>query len=140
MEWSELAEDNQPTPEMIGQFINSGLWKEINSFLQDTYGVQPQYSYSRCSAQRGWNVKYRKGGKSLCTLYPMSGFFIALVVVGDKELPEAERLMPSCSGYTQALWSRTSFSAGGRWLMLEVTDAQILDDVKELIKIRVKPR
>ncbi|WP_423245054.1 DUF3788 family protein [Heliorestis acidaminivorans] len=25
-------------------------------------------TYSKCSAQPGWNVKYKKSGKSLCTL------------------------------------------------------------------------
>lgn len=30
-------------------------------------------------------MKYRKSGRSLCTLYPMDGHFVALVVIGEHE-------------------------------------------------------
>jgi hypothetical protein len=28
---------------------------------------------------RGWNIKYQKSGKSICTIYPQQGYFLALV-------------------------------------------------------------
>jgi hypothetical protein len=141
MEWSNLYdESNPPTLESVKDFVNNGLWQEINSFLQDTYHVQPKLTYSKCSMQRGWNVKYQKSGRSLCTLYPMQDYFIALVVIGNKEMPEADLCMPSCSKYIQELYKKTTFSAGGRWLMIDVTGKEILDDVINLIKIRVSPQ
>ena len=70
----------------------------------------------------------------------MEGFFIALVVIGNKEMDETELLMPLCSQYTQSLYQKTVFSAGGRWLMLDVTERSILEDVIKLIGIRVKPK
>lgn len=141
MDWSEQYDGSgQPTLQDISDFIHHDLWRDMNGFLHQTYGVQPQIAYSACSAQRGWNVKYKKNGKSLCTLYPMYGYFIALVVIGTKETAEAELLMPLCSAYTQNLYQQTVFSTGGRWLMMDVTDEKILEDVKNLIKLRVKPR
>jgi hypothetical protein len=88
----------------------------------------------------GWNVKYKKSGKSLCTLYPMDGYFIALIVIGNKEVAETELFLPLCSKYVQELYKKTTFSCGGRWLMVNITDKDILEDVKNLIKIRVKPK
>ncbi|MFA6844757.1 MAG: DUF3788 family protein [Sphaerochaetaceae bacterium] len=41
---------------------------------------------------------------SLCALYPMKGFFIALVVIGRKEIPEAERILLAFGGYVQSLY------------------------------------
>jgi len=141
MDWSELhGADNRPALEDIDKFIRNGLWREMNGFLQQAYGIQPQTAYSGCSAQPGWNVKYKKGGKSLCSLYPIDGYFIALVVIGAREEAEAELLMPLCSGYTQNLYAQTAFSAGGKWLMMNVTDEKILEDAKNLIKLRVKPK
>jgi len=141
MDWSgRYGADSRPTAEDISEFIHNDLWREMNDFLQQAYGVRPQTAYSSCSAQRGWNIKYKKGGKSLCTLYPMDGYFIALVVIGAKETAEAELLMPLCSGYTQKLYEQTVFSTGGRWLMMNVTDGKILEDAKNLIKIRIKPK
>lgn len=141
MQWSELyKEDNQPTLEDMDKYIKNSLWHEIHQFLQETYGVSPKMSYSSCSMQKGWNIKYQKSGKSLCTLYPMQGFFIALVVIGAKENAEAELFIPFCCDYIKDLYHQTIFSAGGRWLMIHVTDANILEDTKKLIQLRVKPK
>ena len=137
MQWSELFDgNNQLTDAHIREFIASPLWDELNEFLQRTYGVMPELSYSGCSMQSGWNVKYKKGGKSLCTLYPMQGYFIALVVVGKKEATEADLLIHSCDTYTQGLYKQSPSSAMGRWLMIEVTSESILNDVKSLIALR----
>lgn len=114
------------------------LWDELNHFLQENYETQPDYSYSNCSGQPVWNVKYQKAGRSLRTLYPMDGYFIALVVIGAKEQLEAELVVPMCDGYTQKLFSNTAFSAGGRWLMIAVTSKSVLEDVERLIQIRRK--
>lgn len=96
--------------------------------------------YSKCSAQPGWNIKYQKSGKSLCTLYPMEGYFIALVVIGEKERPQAELLMPALTPYTQEIYHNAGGLNGARWLMLNVTAEDVLQDVKSLIMLRVKPK
>jgi hypothetical protein len=141
MDWTKkYSAENEPSFEDIAEFIGSPLWDEINSYIHQAYKLQPKLAYSKCSAQPGWNVKYQKGGRSLCTLYPMSGYFIALVVIGEKETHEAELLMPSLSTYIQQLYANTSFSCGGRWLMIEIKSREILADTKELINLRVKPK
>lgn len=141
MEWSELfGQNNQPTLDDMGEFVNSSLWQALNSFLQNSYQVLPKLTYSKCAMQKGWNLKYQKSGKSLCVLYPMPGYFIALVVVGEKEMSEAELLMPFCSEYTKMLFKNTNPFNGAKWLMLNVRDEQVLEDVKGLIALRVKPK
>ena len=140
MQWSERYDGNhKPSYDNISEFIGNDLWNELNLYLQEAYNIQPNVTYSKCSAQKGWNIKYRKGGKSLCTLYPMQGYFIALVVIGAKEMAEADLLLPLCSQYTQNLYQQTEFSLGGKWMMVNVTKADILHDVKKLIGLRVKP-
>ena len=137
MDWSALyGPDVQPTEEMTRDYIGSPLWDTFHTRIRDAYQLQPISSYSKCSAQPGWNVKYQKSGKSLCTLYPMEGYFIALVVMGAKEETEAGLLMPHATQYVRELYERTPFSCGGRWLMLHVTNEAILEDVLRLIAIR----
>ncbi|UWG96241.1 DUF3788 domain-containing protein [Dehalobacter sp. DCM] len=143
MNWSELFNaDHQPSYEDIKEFIGQGepFWSELLSYLDIKYQVQPKMAYSKCSAQPGWNVKYQKSSKSLCTLYPMEGYYIALVVIGAKEEEEAEMALGTFTPYVQNLYRKTSFSCGGRWLMIEVRDKSVLDDIKNLIAIRVKPK
>ena len=129
MDWN-----TPPSMEQIADFINNPLWTEFNSRIQSAY--QPSVEHSRCSLQAGWNIKYKKSGKSLCTLYPMQGYFIALVVVGRRELTEAELLIPVCSDYVQTVFKNTETGNGQKWLMLEVRDRKIMEDVFSLINLR----
>lgn len=139
MEWINLfPADTQPSEKQISDFIASSLWADLNRFLRESYEVEPKYSYSVCSGQPGWNVKYQKAGRSLCTLYPMEGFFIALVVVGAKEQMEAELLAPTFTEHVQVLLKSSGGISGARWLMINVTDNAILEDVKTLIQVRRK--
>jgi hypothetical protein len=139
VEWSKMyGQDQIPGWADISNYVGSTLWEELNDWLKATFGVSPKQTYSKCSAQPGWNVKYQKGGKSLCTLYPMSGYFIALVVIGNKEMTETELLAPDLSEYTRNRFESTQFSCGGKWLMLHVKDAGVLEDVKKLIGIRAR--
>lgn len=138
MEWSSLyGPEHAPAFEEISSYINNPLWQELNDYLQAAYVVQPKLSYSRCSVQRGWNVKYQKNGRALCTLYPMEGFFIALVVIGEREQIQTELLLPLCCAYTQELYRQAACTVGQRWLMLAVTDAKVLQDVKRLVRLRL---
>lgn len=137
MDWNTLYSDkNSPSMEQIADFINNPLWAEFNSRIQSAYQIEPSVEHSRCSLQAGWNIKYKKGGKSLCTLYPMQGYFIALVVVGRRELTEAELLIPVCSDYVQTVFKNTEPGNGQKWLMLEVRDRKIMEDVFSLISLR----
>lgn len=141
MDWVNLySDDKQPTDIQIAEFIESPLWADLNKFLCESYDILPRYSYSGCNAQPGWNVKYQKGGKSLCTLYPMKGFFIALVVIGVKEGVAADLLAPTLTEHVQGLLKSAGGMAGSRWLMINVTDEQTLSDVKTLIKLRKEVR
>ena len=66
----------------------------------------------------------------------MEGYFIALVVVGSRELTEAEFLMSLCSDYVQTVFKNTKTGNGQKWLMLEVQDSEIMEDVFSLINLR----
>jgi len=130
----------KPSWQAIGSYIDSPLWNDMNHYLKTAYGVEPELFYSRCAAQRGWNVKYKKIGKALCTLYPEDGFFIALVVVGGKEEEPMQALLPDLCEYVRQLYKNTRSMPMGRWLMIRVTDEEILENVKALISMRLKPK
>ncbi len=137
MDWNLLYSNvTPPTWEQITEYIGSPLWADFNERIQSAYQIKPCMEHSRCSMQAGWNIKYKKGGKSLCTLYPMQGYFIALVVVGSREFTEAEFLMPQCSDYVQTVFKNTKIGNGQKWLMLDVRDRGIMDDVFSLINLR----
>lgn len=74
MVWNEkFGATHIPSWEDIRKYIGAGKpnWDKFTAYIEETYGVKPKIEYSGCSAQPGWNVKYKKSSKSLCTLYPM---------------------------------------------------------------------
>ena len=131
-----IFKEKSPSMEQVTEYINNSLWTDFNNRIQSTYRTRPWMEHGRCSMQAGWNIKYKKGGKSLCTLYPMQGYFIVLVVVGSREFTEAEFLMPQCSDYVQTVFKNTKTGNGQKWLMLDVRDREIMDDVFRLINLR----
>ena len=135
----QYPREHEPALEQIADYIQTPLWTALCATLENQYGVTPRVEHSTCSAAPGWNVKYRKGGRALCTLYPNRGFFTCMVTVGTREATEAEMLMATSSPYLQALYARTAPCNGARWLMADVTDEAILADVKRLIALRMKP-
>ena len=141
MIWNEcFPAAKQPKEEQIADFINHPLWQKMNQYLQQAYETKPKYNYSGCSMQAGWNIKYAKGGKSLCTLYPMKVYFIALVVVGKKEMTAAEELMPLLTSYVQQVFTETKAGQGQKWLMLDIKEFAVLEDALKLIALRRKPK
>lgn len=137
MDWQDMFfQDNKPTSEQIKEFINSPLWDKLNNTLTSTYNVEPKIEYSKCSMQKGWNVKYKKRGKSLCTLYPQEGFFKALVIVSESNRAEVDLVINTCCDYIKQIYSEINFFNGSKWLMIQVDNISVLNDTFELIKFR----
>lgn len=134
--WDKLSQSQKPDMELMGSYVNNPLWDNLCSHIEAEYQCKPVLEYSKCSMQQGWNVKYKKAGRSLCTLYPLEGYYIALVVIGEKERNEVEFMLPSCTQYLQQLYEETKIGMGQKWLMIQVRNESVLEDVKHCIAIR----
>lgn len=134
--FDKLDKTITPDMEMISAYVRSSVWDQLINHIETTYNVSPKLEYSRCSVP-GWNVKYRKKGKSLCTLYPMENYFICLIVINDKQKDLFESQLNSFSQYTQDLYHTTQSGMGQKWLMMEVEDEYMLEDIKRCFTIRL---
>ena len=139
MSWNEqYPKEVKPELSAIGAYIGSPLWAALCTQVEQTYGVAPLIEHSRCSGAPGWNVKYKKSGRSLCTVYPASGYFTCLVAIGGPMAAEVELGLYTFSDYTRTLYRNAMPFNGYRWLMIDVRDAQILQDTLALIAARAK--
>ena len=53
---------------------------------------------------------------------------------------QAEALLPALSAYTRELWRAARPMNSVRWLSLEVSSPQVLEDVKALLSVKQKPK
>ncbi len=130
-----LNDDYVPDFEEISNYMDDPgreLWQDFNQYVMENYKTRPTIAYSSCSAKPGWNVKYKKSGKSLCTLYPEKVGFVALIVVKLALLPEIDSLD---SVITDIAKAAKPFN-GTKWLMIPVQNKKILEDVKELLFLK----
>ena len=126
-----------PTLDEIGTYIRNPLFETFCSEIKERHGAKEKIEFSSCSWERGWNIKFKKSGKTLCTIYPKEACFTVLVVVakGEKELVEAE--LSHFSQTVQELYRQTKEGNGQKWLMIPVEDEDsVYEDVLRLIEIR----
>ena len=48
-----------PDISQLGSRINSPLFDQLRTVLEEGYRVSPRIEYSRCSMEPGWNIKYK---------------------------------------------------------------------------------
>ena len=139
--WTQLFPmDRKPSVEELDQYADNPLWPELRQYLKDAYGAEPRMDYSRCGLEPGWNVKFKKGSKALATVYLRPGYVPAMVSVAPKDEDAAEGVLLTCTEYTRTLYRNTASSKMGRWLMIDLTSPEVLEDLKALLALRVKPR
>jgi len=144
LSWNELySREHEPSQAQVKEHIKTSLFDDLDSYLRQSCNVRPKLAYSGCSMDqgiwKGWNVKYNKRGKALCTLYPKHGYLLLLIPIGTREMKEAQLLMPLCTQYTQELFRRSG-SSDRKSLGFEVRDENVLRDVISLIGIRTKTK
>lgn len=130
-----------PSIAEIGDSIGLPLFEVFCGYMDEEYQAVRKIEYSKDVWARGWNVKFRKAGKSLCVVYPKNKYFTVLVVVSNKEKERVENMLPYLSGELQELYRNTKEGNGQRWLMIDLySDDEVYQDVLQLIRIRRESR
>lgn len=135
-----LDEKEVPTEEKISRAIGSRrskLWKEIRGFLQKNYDFQPELQFY--GQKYGWCFKYRRKGKTLCTLFPEMKAFTVLVTLGKKEIEHVEGGLSGFNKGTQKVFVDTHHYHDGKWIYKRVLNKSDLNDIKSLLTIKKKP-
>ena len=126
-----------PTLEELAGYVRNPVFALFCSEIKEKYKCVEKIEFSACSLEPGWNVKFKKTGKTLCTIYPKESYFTVMVVVGIKEKEHVEEILPGCTAQLQEIYHHTKEGNGQRWLMLPLEDAgDMYGDIFRLIEIR----
>ncbi|MDF9823839.1 hypothetical protein M2475_000144 [Breznakia sp. PF5-3] len=136
MEWHELyPPNNEPSIKEISNYINNPLWDTLDVLLVSEKKAKRKIEYSGCSL-KGWNIKYKKKGKNLCTIYPYEKYFKLLVVVPEKEKEEADLLIDLCGDNAKEAYKKYDFFNGGKWMIIDIEKEGDVKDALEFIALR----
>lgn len=126
-----------PTLEEIGASIGNPLFQKFCTEIKAKYNCKEKIEFSSCSWEPGWNIKFKKFGKTLCTIYPRESFFTVMLVAGRKEKEPLEAILPECSRRMQEIYRETKEGNGQKWLMVSLEDEDdTYSDVFRLLDIR----
>lgn len=130
-----------PTEKEITDFIGepsaSEAWTELRKFLEENYDIMPEMIFDK---KQGWDVRYRKSGKTLVTLTPEKGAVRVLVVLGKEESEKALSMRKELSPKMHKLIEDTKQLHDGRWLWIRLYEKEDAEDVKKLLPIKRKPK
>lgn len=130
-----------PSIAEIREYIGVTLFEEFCRDMDKEYQAIRKIEYSKDVWARGWNIKFKKAGKSLCVIYPKHNYFTVLVVVGSKEKERVENMLPCLTKELQELYQNTKEGNGQRWLMIDLhSDDRVYREVLQLIRIRRENR
>lgn len=136
-----IVENNTRCPSIgeLSDYVSNPVFIHFCSEMERRYGTVSLLSFSSCSWEKGWNIKFRKAGRSLCTVYVREGFFTVLIVIGEKERSDVERILPQLPQRLREIYLKTPSGNGQKWLMIDVEDEdEIYHGVFSLLDIRRK--
>ena len=114
----------------------SSLWTEMVDYLASSYDHEPVMV--REGKDRTWTVRYRKGGRTLVTLYPRKGEFVVLVVLGSDEASKAKGVRLS-KRVKEAFETAKQFH-DGRWLWIRPSTKADVGSVAALLATKRRPK
>ena len=133
-----LNKQEQPTfDEMIGYCGENGnLWLDLDEWLTSEFAAEKliRFPYGN---EYGWGVKYNRKSKHICDIFAESGAFAALFQISGKAV---DSIYDELGDYAKSVWADKSPCGTGGWIEYRVTEESQLDDLKKLIRARIKGR
>ena len=132
---------SEPTEETVIKFIGkqtSKAWIELRQFIEENYDFKPEIVFY--GNKYGWTVRYRKSGRTLCSLFPEKGAFTVLIVLGKKEVDKVVSISDDLSPRVRKMLSDTEQLHDGTWLWIRLMTIDDVDDIVKLLTVKRKPK
>ena len=127
-----------PTEKEIADFIGEpakGAWVQLRRFVKENYDIEPEMIFS---GKHGWDVRYRKNGKTLVTLTPEKGAVRVLIVLGGEKSEKALSMRNELSPKMYELIENTKQLHDGRWLWIRLFQTKDAEDIERLLPMKRK--
>ena len=132
----EKTPDTEQLAALLGKPLYS-LWRDLCAFIDGRYDMDRLWN----KGGKAWTYeyKYRRGGKTLCSLFARENCMGFMIILGKDERLQFERDRESYSQEIPRIYDGTPTYHDGKWMMFEPTDTSLFDDFMKLLKIKRKP-
>ena len=129
-----------PTPETLEALTGKelyDLWTSLHQLIEQKYNMEQMWNHG--GKKWTYEYKYRRGGKTLCALYAKEQTIGFMVILGKDERTKFESMREMFSNAAQKIYDETTTFHDGKWLMLELKDTSLFNDIERLLSIKRKP-
>lgn len=122
--------------DLIGQSLYD-LWQELCAMIDEKYDMEHIWN----DGGKAWTYeyKYRRGGKTLCTLYAKEKCIGFMIIFGKDERAKFEASRENYSEVVQRIYDEAKTYHDGKWIMYYPVDASMFNDFIKLLAIKRKP-
>ena len=113
------------------------LGQSLCSAVEDKYEMERVWN----AGGRNWKYeyKYRRGGKTLCSLFAREKCIGFMIIFGKDERKKFEDIRTSLSDAVCRRYDEATVYRDGKWVMFEPTYTSEFDDYIKLLDVKRKP-
>ena len=113
------------------------VWNKLCALIDEKYEMERLWN----QGGKAWTYeyKYRRGGKTLCTLYARENCIGFMIIFGKDERAKFETERNDYSQQVQKIYDEAKTYRDGKWGMYEPTDTSMFQDFIKLLGIKRKP-
>ena len=129
-----------PSPETLEALTGKelyDLWTSLHQLIEQKYNMEQMWNHG--GKKWTYEYKYRRGGKTLCALYAKEQTIGFMVILGKDERTKFESMREMFSNAAQKIYDETTTFHDGKWLMFELKDTSLFNDIERLLSIKRKP-
>ena len=129
-----------PTPETLEALTGKelyDLWTSLHQLIEQKYNMEQMWNHG--GKKWTYEYKYRRGVKTLCALYAKEQTIGFMVILGKDERTKFESMREMFSNAAQKIYDETTTFHDGKWLMFELKDTSLFNDIERLLSIKRKP-
>lgn len=122
--------------ELLGQSLFE-VWQQLCSMIDEKYEMERLWN----TGGKKWTYeyKYRRGGKTLCTLYAREKCIGFMIIFGKDERAKFEDIRDTLSTSICRQYDEAKIYRDGKWVMFQPIDTAEFDDYIKLLAIKRKP-
>ncbi|WP_099468956.1 DUF3788 domain-containing protein [Konateibacter massiliensis] len=113
------------------------VWTTLCAMIDERYDME--HLWNKGGKSWTYEYKYRRGGKTLCTLYAKENCIGLLIIFGKEERAKFEADRVNYSKSLQRVYDEAHTYHDGKWVMFEPVDTSLFDDFIRLLQIKRKP-
>lgn len=132
-------DDQQALLNLIGsdKYI---VFTTLRDYIEKNYTLEQVLKEQNIKTKKWkYELKFIKGSKTICSFYFANHCLGFMIIFGKDERNKIESIKDQLSNELNTFYEETPTYHDGKWLMLELENLSLLEDIKKLLSIKRKP-